>query len=82
MIIIDVNINHQSALGMGQNTLGDHVHIAPYSLVFVFIILCHFHFILDFQIPSSKHIECLQICKSSPLQISYILNNSFSAHNH
>jgi len=27
MIIIDVNINHQSALGMGQNTLGDHMHI-------------------------------------------------------
>ena len=25
MIIIDVNINHQSALGMGQNTLGDHM---------------------------------------------------------
>ena len=27
MIIIDVNINHQSALGMGQNTLGDHMHM-------------------------------------------------------
>jgi len=27
MIIIDGNINHQQALGMGQNTLGDHMHI-------------------------------------------------------
>ena len=25
MIIIDANINHQQALGMGQNTLGDHM---------------------------------------------------------